>query len=99
MRMVLELLRIVLVFFFLGGIMSTVLVNVYSMTGINVDDYDWMGVLGILILLFVLYRNRWQFSGWYSGKGNEKLPVKTSNLLLTISILMLMLPPVLGLIL
>ncbi|PLR75378.1 hypothetical protein CU633_21355 [Bacillus sp. V3-13] len=99
MKILLELLRIVFIFFFLGGIMATVLTNVYAMTGINVDDYNWMGVLGILILLFVLYRNRWQFSGWYSGKGSEKLPVKTSNLLLTISILMLMLPPVLGLIL
>ncbi|WP_245917386.1 hypothetical protein [Bacillus canaveralius] len=84
MKILLELLRIVFIFFILGGIMTELLINVYASTGINVDDYNWMGVLGILILLFVLYRNRWQFSGWYSGNGREKLPVKTSNLLLTI---------------
>jgi hypothetical protein len=43
-----------------------------------------------LLLLFVMYRNRWQFSGWY--KGNEKLPKKASAMLVFGAVVLLLLP-------
>lgn len=92
MRVFLELIRIILIFGLLGGISSTVLKEFYQ--SIGVTQFEWIGYLAILILLFVVYRNRWQFKGWYKGKGKEMLPRKTTKLLISFSVLLLISPPV-----
>lgn len=96
MKVLLELIRIVFLFVFIGGILSAFINYVYSKLGTNLDTYGWMGLIAILILLFVLYRNKYQFSGWYTGKGREKLPTKVSKGLISISILLMLLPPILS---
>ena len=96
MKVILELIRIVFIFVFFGGILSFFINYVYSNLGTNTDTYGWMGGMGILILFFVLYRNKFQFSGWYTGKGREKLPKKVSKLLISSSIFLLILPPILS---
>lgn len=92
MRVLLELIRIVLIFGFLGGISSTVLREIYKSMGVT--QFEWIGFLAILILLFVAYRNRWQFKGWYKGKGKEMLPRKITKLLISFSVLLLISPPI-----
>jgi len=62
----------------------------------NMDG--WMGITGTVIIFFVLYRNKLQFSGWYVGKGREKLPKNISKLLISSSILLLILPLMLSVI-
>ncbi|MDG4657761.1 hypothetical protein P6P90_12405 [Ectobacillus antri] len=64
------------------------LANVYEALGSK--EYNWLGFVAILLLLFVMYRNRWQFSGWY--KGNEKLPKKASAMLVFGAVVLLLLP-------
>lgn len=96
MKVLLELIRIVFIFVFFGGILSAFINYVYLKLGINTEMYGWIGFLAIIILLFELYRNKFQFSGWYTGKGREKLPRKVSILLISISILLLVLPPILS---
>ena len=96
MKVLLELIRIAFIFLFFGGILSFSINYVYSKLGTNIDTYGWMGLMGILILIFILYRNKFQFSGWYTGKGREKLPQKVSILLTSISIFLLISPPVLS---
>jgi hypothetical protein len=59
----------------------------------GVSEYMWLGAVAVLILLFLIYRNRWQFSGWYKGEGRTKLSQKTTKLLIAISVLLLILPP------
>jgi hypothetical protein len=93
MRVMLELLRIIVIFAFLGSMFAALLEYVYGTFGVNTDRYEWMAFLANIILLFVLYRNKSQFSGWYKGKGKEKLPKRVSNLLITFSILLLILLP------
>jgi hypothetical protein len=93
MRVMLELLRIIVIFAFLGSMFAALLEYVYGTLGVNTDRYEWMAFLANIILLFVLYRNKLQFSGWYKGKGKEKLPKRVSNLLFTFSILLLILLP------
>ncbi|TDK54066.1 hypothetical protein E2K98_29795 [Bacillus salipaludis] len=96
MKVLLELIRIVFLFVFFGGIIGAFINFVYSKFGTNIDTYGWMGLMAILILFFVLYRNKYQFSGWYTGKGRVKLSAKVSKVLISISIILMLLPPILN---
>lgn len=73
-RFFLEIVRIILIFVLLGSLIWLILDDIYS--GIPAEQYGWLGALGIYVFLFVMYRNRWQFSGWYTGEGRQKLPKK-----------------------
>ena len=90
MRIIFELLRIILIFGFFEGLFYTVLNNVYKSLGVT--QYEWFGYLGILFLLFIIYRNKWQFTGFYNGKGKVKLPPKVTSFLTSFSVLLLILP-------
>jgi hypothetical protein len=95
MRTVLELLRILIIFILLGGLGWAILENIYTIN-VSTERYSWFGALAILVLLFVLYRNKLQFSGWYKGSGRKKLPKKVSNTLFVISILLIIAPFIFG---
>lgn len=93
MWVLLELVRIILLFGFLGSMLEVLCKLIYEFIGINIADKQWIVFLSIYILLFVLYRNRWQFSGWYKGKGREKLPKNVTNVLVLGACLLLILMP------
>lgn len=95
MRVILELIRIIFIFGIVGAFCSAVLVNVYENFGFANDSYIFLGSVAILILLFVLYRNKLQFSGWFQGKGRQKLPKRVTQVLLVFSIGMLAFPALL----
>jgi hypothetical protein len=98
MRVLLELIRIIILFIIFGGIIGSLLENLYSAIGTDTNKYGWMVFIAIFSMLFVLYRNKLQFTGWYKGKGRERLSKKVSNIL-TFSIvilLLLLLPPILS---
>ncbi|UJL47357.1 hypothetical protein KFZ58_05550 [Virgibacillus sp. NKC19-16] len=90
LRVLLELLRIIFIFLLLGGLLWILIGNFYQFD--DVENYQWFPVVGIYILLFVLYRNRLQFSGWYVGKGRMKLSAKVSKMLIGIAVLFLVVP-------
>ncbi|RKQ13958.1 hypothetical protein D8M05_14500 [Oceanobacillus bengalensis] len=56
----------------------------------------WLGSIAIILLLFILYRNKLQFSGGYKGKDRKKLPKSVSLTLTVISIIFMIIPFVLG---
>lgn len=93
MRVFLELIRIICIFGFVGSISAAFLQKIYTTLGVNTDQFGWLGSIAILVLLFVLYRNKLQFGGWYIGKGKVKLSKKVTNLLLSCSILLLVMLP------
>lgn len=93
MKIILELIRIILIFGLLGGIFSTVLNFIYK--SLEVNHYEWIGFLAVLILLFVAYKNKWQFSGWYNGS-KQKLSRKLTKSLIFFSVLLLLLPTLLS---
>jgi len=68
---------------------------IYSSFGIDLDYTigSWLVGLAILILLFVLYRNNLQFSGFYKGTGKEKLSKKVGTSLIFCSVILLVLAP------
>lgn len=96
MRVLLELIRIILIFGIAGAIISAILNGIYTNIGVNTKQYGWLGSIAILILLFVWYRNKLQFRGWYAGKGQEKLPKIPSQILIMCSLLLLCAPPILS---
>ncbi|MGE8078700.1 hypothetical protein [Peribacillus loiseleuriae] len=97
MRIVLELIRIMAIFLFLGSILSQLIKFVFVAIGLHTDQYDWLCMIAIYMSLFVLYRDKLQFSGWYKGKEREKLPIHISQLILAIAILLIVLTPVFSL--
>lgn len=98
MRVLLELIRIIVIFVIVGGIFGSLLENVYLSMGTDTNNYGWIGSIAILILFFVVYRNKLQFIGHYQGKGRETLPKKVSQTLIFSAITLLLLPPILSLV-
>ncbi|XRG81114.1 hypothetical protein V5E38_09870 [Rossellomorea sp. GAMAL-10_SWC] len=92
MGLILELIRIIVIFGILGALFSTVLSEIYMDFGVNLSNSGWWSSFGILLLIFVLYRNKIQFSGWYNGKGKVKLSNKVRILLVSSSILLILIP-------
>lgn len=97
LRVPLELLRIIFIFLLLGGLIWALIGTIYQFEG--VENYQWLPGIGVYIILFVLYRNRLQFSGWYIGKGRQQLRIKVSRTLISIAILLLVAPFVMNAIL
>ncbi|MEK4521533.1 hypothetical protein NSQ95_11835 [Psychrobacillus sp. FSL W7-1457] len=93
-RMLLEILRIIFIFAILGVILSGLLNALYIR--FEVGTYSWLGGVAILLLLFVLYRNRLQFSGWYKGEGRKKLPNSVTYVIATVSVFMILSPFIVG---
>lgn len=94
MRLLLELLRIIFIFILLGGLGGAIIRNIYTINEAT-EPYSWLGAIAILLLLFVLYRNKLQYSGWYR-EGGQKLSKSVSLTLILSSILIIVLPFVLG---
>ncbi|MBO9129879.1 hypothetical protein [Bacillus sp. 165] len=94
----LELIRIVLILIILGRLLSNCITFFYEAIGLHVDSSAYNLIVGAaaLLLLFVLYRNKLQFSGWYSGKKKKKLQKPLSLILICCSILLLIAAPFLG---
>src|SRR5699024_4582916 len=69
--------------------------NIYTVNE-TTKKYSWLAALAILILLFVLYRNKLQFSGWYKGKGRKILPRKVSVVLISLSVILVITPFILS---
>lgn len=98
MRTVLELLRILVLLLVFGAIAALLTENIYKVNE-SVTAYAWISGIALLLLFFVAYRNTLQFSGWYKGEQRKKLPKKVTLTLLSISIVLLVAPFVLGTIL
>ncbi len=94
MTVFLELLRITLVFAILGSLLGSILGKAYSLLEVNTEPFEWMGFIAIMLLLFVFYRNKLQFSGWYKGEGREKLSPKVTSSFIAISAILFVMGPV-----
>jgi len=91
MRVALELVRILVIFGILGALGWTILEQLYTLNK-GASNYSIFGAIAIVLLLFVFYRNKLQFSGWYTGKERVKLPKKGTAVILSIAGLLIFLP-------
>ncbi|WP_150915865.1 hypothetical protein [Robertmurraya sp. DFI.2.37] len=95
-KSLLEIIRIIFIMAFLGTLLGLVLSSFYSSFNIETEKYGWIGGVSILIVIFILYRNKLQFSGWYKSKNNKKLSKSSFTLLSIFSILLVLLPVLLS---
>ena len=63
MRMILELLRVIFILLILMAIFDAFFENLYLWIGNGAEKYSWLSLIASFILIFVLYRNKFQFSG------------------------------------
>lgn len=93
-KIFLELIRIIILFFIIGCAIWGGVRLIYTSVGINIDGSyaGWLGGIAIYSLLFVLYRNKLQFSGFYNGPYRQKLSPTTTTIFITISVFLLILP-------
>ncbi|MFE8700049.1 hypothetical protein ACFYKX_05355 [Cytobacillus sp. FJAT-54145] len=94
MRVILELLRILLIFVLGGALLGSLIKMFYSVLNINMETHGMLAMIGVYIFLFILYRNKWQFAGWYKGKGREKLPKRVTQIL-SLCVALFILSPIL----
>ncbi|MFJ7928861.1 hypothetical protein ACIQYG_11190 [Peribacillus sp. NPDC096622] len=94
-RVLLELLRIVTIIFVIGMIMGFIINSIYAIFGITVENTTggWIVGMAIFPLLYVLYKNRLQFSGFYKNGKQVKLSNRTTTILVCFSVLMLTVAP------
>ncbi|SFG38809.1 hypothetical protein SAMN05216353_13924 [Halobacillus alkaliphilus] len=95
MRALLEVVRIIVIFTLFGGLGWGLIHNSYTINE-TTESFSWMGACAILLILFVWYRNKLQFSGWYKKEGGVKLSKRISLILIVSSVVLFILPFVLG---
>ncbi|MFD4929508.1 hypothetical protein ACFWMS_11300 [Peribacillus butanolivorans] len=95
LRVILELFRIITIILVIGMVMGFIINSIYAIFGINVENTTdgWIVAMGIFPLLYVLYKNRLQFSGFYKNGGQVKLSNRATTILLCTSVLMLTVAP------
>ena len=96
MRALLEILRVISIIALVGTLLGYILSKLYSSLGVETEKYGWMGGISILILLFILYRNKLQFSGWYNGENMHKLSNPIFKVLMIFSVLLFLIPMLLS---
>ncbi|WP_432355579.1 hypothetical protein [Sporosarcina sp. A2] len=89
MRAILELLRVFIILALIGGLGWGVVRHIYTSNKVP-TDYMWLGLISVFLFVFVLYRNKLQFSGWYKGK--ERLPRSVSFILISVSFILFIAP-------
>ncbi|MFB9974710.1 hypothetical protein FPQ10_12505 [Allobacillus sp. SKP2-8] len=96
MRFGLELFRIAVIVLLLGGLGWFLLNEIYASIDQTIE-LKWLGAIAILLLVFVLYRNKLQFTGWYQGSKNVKLPKSVTYLLVFSAVIFMIIPIIIGL--
>lgn len=91
---ILELLRIILFMAILLAVLGWA-ERFVSQLIIGEARYHWLMMFGNLILFFIFYRNKLQFTGWYRSSRNKKLNRFTTKGLLLLAISMIVISPVL----
>lgn len=94
MKTLLELIRVFAILAILGMGGGLILAGFYSGSP-DTEPYRWLGGVAVLMLIFVLYRNKLQFSGWHQGTGRDKLRRPITTLLVGTSVLLIISPFVL----
>ncbi|MEK3986768.1 hypothetical protein MHB77_25910 [Paenibacillus sp. FSL K6-3166] len=88
---ILELFRLcillVLTLFILGGAERFVYQSIFGQ-----PVYNWSMAFGNVLIFFMLYRNHFQFKGWYKSEKNVKLTLLTTRIITVISLGLILLP-------
>ncbi|MEK3795686.1 hypothetical protein MKX42_28470 [Paenibacillus sp. FSL R7-0204] len=88
---IVEMLRLVilliLTLFVLGGVEQWIFKMAYGREG-----FLYTALPGNLLVFFVVYRNYWQFKGWYQSEKNRKLNPGLTRSLIVVALFLIVLP-------
>lgn len=87
-RFSLEIVRIVIVIFIGFSVLSFTEESIWEWLNVRVDPM--LPSIANLIILFVLYRNFLQSTGWFVSERNQPLGARLSVILLLISLILLL---------
>lgn len=92
-KFLLELMRILLLLLIITGLLFWFEKQLYRMFDIDIADVYVTAGLANLLIFFVLYRNRFQFSAWYRSTNEKKLSSRLTLGIMAASLLLLLIPP------
>jgi hypothetical protein len=95
---ILELFRVLALFLFGTSLLLYFENWLYGIFNLDLmgSSVNWMPAMANLIIIFMLYRNWLQFSGWFKSDKNIKLSQLTTLILLAITIILLVMPFIIG---
>ena len=86
-----EMLRLVILLILtllvLGGVEQWIFKTLYGWNG-----YLYTSAIGNVLVFFMIYRNYWQFKGWYKSEKNQKLKPAWTRALGILSLLLILVP-------
>ena len=90
----LEYLRVVLVLIFGTTALMAVEELIYRQFNNSLfnNPMNWMVAIANFLIIFVVYRNKLQFSGWGRSSNGVKLSKVTTRILVALSIVLLVFP-------
>lgn len=86
-----EFVRVLILMFFLTAILYFPLRTLYETIGIETENYFYILTFAILLIVYVIYTNKLQFTGFYT-KGAKKMSPKITWSILSISFLLISVP-------
>ena len=86
-----EFVRVLILMFFLTAILYYPLGKLYETIGIETENYFYILTFAILLIVYVIYTNKLQFTGFYT-KGAKKMSPKITWSILSISFLLISVP-------
>ncbi|MGD6803634.1 hypothetical protein FZC79_00650 [Rossellomorea vietnamensis] len=95
MKVMLELVRILFLFLFFGGMLGGLINLIYKVLGVVINEDGsggWFPAFAILLILYVLYKNWLQFSSFVKGTKN-KLSAKVSLTLISSALMLIIIAP------
>ncbi|PYZ97685.1 hypothetical protein CR205_03575 [Alteribacter lacisalsi] len=92
LKVLLEIIRAGLITLVLGAVFNALISRLYVWFGLDIGEMGWLINLGILILIFVLYQNKFQFSGWNHSFKTEKLTSPVTTLLIGTAAVLILMP-------
>jgi len=88
---VLELLRLCILFVLTLLILGWLEKNLYELK-FGIEIYYSSMTLGNTLIFLILYRNYFQFKGWYKSEENKKLSKVTTRNLAVLSLILIIIP-------
>lgn len=86
-----EFFRVLILLFLLMIILSYPIRILYDLIGVGTSNYFFIPEFAIFLLIYVIYSNKLQFTGFYT-KGAKKLSSKVTWSIVSISLLLLSIP-------
>lgn len=86
-----EFIRVLIWLFFLMAILFFPVRKLYELMGIDIENYWILPSLAILLLVYIIYSNKLQFTGFYR-RGAKKLSTKVIWSIVGVSIILFSIP-------